>query len=121
MAKKTNIPVITDERGSLAVIEKVADFEIKRVYFIYDFNGDARGGHRHKKTKQILVCINGSCEVLCTNELKDTNRYFLNSPSEGLIVDEKDWHTMENFSENCILLVLASEYYDKDDYINNEY
>jgi hypothetical protein len=67
------------------------------------------------------VCINGSCDVLCVNELKETSRYCLSNPSKGLIVDEKDWHSMENFSENCVLLALASEFYDKNDYIIDEH
>jgi len=63
MAKIINLPTMNDERGSLSIIEKVADFDIKRVYYIYNTDGKQRGGHRHKTTKQVLVCVNGSCDV----------------------------------------------------------
>ena len=121
MAKIINLPTVSDERGSLSIIEKIADFDIKRVYYIYNTDGKQRGGHRHKKTKQLLVCINGSCDVFCENELKENNTFLLDSFEKCLLVEAKDWHTMQNFSKDCVLLVLASEYYDQDDYIDERY
>jgi len=121
MAKIIHLPTMTDERGSLSIIEKIADFGIKRVYYIYNTDGKQRGGHRHKKTKQLLVCVNGSCDVFCENEKKERNTFLLNSPEKCLLVESKDWHTMQNFSQDCILLVLASEYYDANDYIDERY
>lgn len=121
MSKIIDIPTIADERGKLSVIENIAGFNIKRVYFIYDTDGKPRGGHRHKKTEQILVCVSGSCNIFCQNELRKESKYLLDNPKKGILLDPKDWHTMENFSDDCILLVLASETYDKDDYIDERY
>ena len=121
MAKIIKIPTFSDSRGSLSVIEKIIDFEIKRIYYIYNTNDKARGGHRHKKTKQLLVAINGSCEVFCENSKKESKIFFLNSPDKGLLLEPEDWHIMQNFSEDCMLLVLASEYYDINDYIGERY
>jgi dTDP-4-dehydrorhamnose 3,5-epimerase-like enzyme len=121
MANIINIPVITDGRGSLGVVEKVINFNIKRVYFIYNTNGQPRGGHRHKRTRQFLVCLHGSCKIYCQNKLKESKVYCLDNPNSGLIIEPSDWHSMKNFSSDCVLLALASEFYDKNDYINDKY
>lgn len=119
MAYIIELPTFSDKRGKLTVIEKVLPFEIKRVYYIYEAK-EKRGGHRHKKNIQALICLNGSCEIFINDgEKKET--ILLDSPSKCLIVEPKDWHTMDNFSDGSILLVLASEYYDINDYIDEEY
>jgi mannose-6-phosphate isomerase-like protein (cupin superfamily) len=82
---------------------------------MYNIEGE-RGGHKHKKTIQALIAIHGSCRVVIRNEDK-RETYLLDSPDKCLIVEPKDWHTMDNFSSDGVLLVLASEYYDADDYI----
>ena len=121
MAKMIEIPTMSDERGSLSVIENLVDFDIKRVYYIYDTDGKQRGGHRHHQTNQLLVCINGSCSVFCEDELKNSETFILDKPSKALFVEAKDWHTMQDFSKDCVLLVLASEFYDVNDYIDERY
>lgn len=119
MAHIITLPTFSDDRGSLSVVEKLLPFEIKRFYYIYDVK-DKRGGHRHKKTIQALICLGGSCEIYVNNgEIEET--VILDTPSKCLILDPKDWHTMENFSKGSTLLVFSSEYYDKDDYIDEEY
>lgn len=119
MAHIIELPVFTDNRGSLAVIEKKLPFEIKRFYFIYDVVGK-RGGHRHKKTTQALISIGGSCEIYVNNGIKK-EIFILDKPNKCLILNPEDWHTMDKFSKNANLLVFASEYYDKNDYIDEEY
>lgn len=95
-------------------------FEIKRVYYIYSLtNPDAiRGKHAHKQLEQVLFCINGSCEI----GLDDgTNRQtvVLDKPNVGIYLGVELWHTMDKFSDNCILLVIASDIYKESDYIRN--
>jgi len=121
MAKMIDVPTMSDERGSLSIIENLIDFEIKRVYYIYNTDAEQRGGHRHKRTNQLLVCVSGSCSVYCENELKKSEMFMLDAPNKALYVDAKDWHTMQDFSKNCVLLVLASEFYDANDYIDERY
>ena len=43
--------------------------------------------------------------------------YTLDSPNQCLILEPEDWHTMDGFSKDSILLVFASEFFDADDYI----
>jgi hypothetical protein len=115
-------PVI-DDRGSLSVVESYKDipFEIKRVFYIYDINKNlSRGSHRHKKTRMALICMNGSC-VVSNNNGKEKNDFFLNSPTQCLILEPEDFHTMHSFDDNSIIMTIASEYYDPDDYIYEDY
>ncbi|QPA30700.1 sugar 3,4-ketoisomerase [Thermaerobacillus caldiproteolyticus] len=113
--------VIEDERGALVALEslKSIPFEIKRVYYIYNVkNSIPRGFHAHKNLQQMLVCVAGSCKVILDNG-KEKKEFILNQPNQGLFIDKMIWREMHDFSEDCILLVLASDYYDEDDYIRN--
>ena len=105
----------SDARGSLIDIKDSIPFEIKKVLFIYDVS-EKRGGHAHKKTIQALVCLNGSCEIFVDNGGKEET-FILDSPSKCLILNPEDWHTMDKFSNDAKLVVLASMPYDPDDYI----
>ena len=118
MARVIDLKTFTDERGNLTVIEKTLPFEIKRVFYIYGVNNARRGGHRHKKTKQAAIAIQGSCSINSfSNHYIPEEIFHLNSPSKCMIIEPNDWHEMYDFSEDCILMVFASEYYDPEDYI----
>lgn len=116
MANVIDLQTISDSRGALTVIEKVLPFKIKRVYYMYDVKA-LRGEHRHKKTVQALIAVSGECKVNVKNREID-EEYLLDSPSKCLIVNPEDWHCMYEFSTDAVLLVLASEFYDPDDYIS---
>lgn len=120
MASEITLPVFGDHRGKLTVIERILPFTIKRVYYIYSCNSEPRGGHRHKKTIQALICISGSC-IVDWNNGSMRGVTVLNSPTKVLLVQPEDFHIMRDFSENAVLLVLASEYFDPNDYIDEDY
>jgi len=110
-----------DERGQLVALEELKDipFKVKRVYYIYDtLPNVVRGFHAHKNLKQILICIHGSCKIKLDNG-KEKEIVLLDKPYEGLYVDNNMWREMFDFSEDAVLLVLASELYDESDYIRN--
>lgn len=116
-----DLPVLGDERGSLVALQgnRNIPFEIKRVYYIYGTQkGVARGFHAHKELKQVAICLSGSCRFVMDDGVQK-NEVILNSPSQGLLIDVMQWHEMYDFSEDCILLVLASDIYDEADYIRN--
>mgnify|MGYP006095879657 CR=1 FL=1 len=119
MAYIITLPSFFDDRGSLTVVEKKLPFEIKRFYFIYNVIGE-RGGHRHKRTSQALICLSGSCEVYVHDGKLETT-FLLDRPDKCLILNPSDWHTMDQFSSNSSLLVLASEFYEENDYIEARY
>jgi dTDP-4-dehydrorhamnose 3,5-epimerase-like enzyme len=119
MAYILDIPTFEDQRGNLSVLDEIVPYEIKRVYYITKAIGQ-RGGHRHIKTIQGLVCVSGSCSVYC-DDGKKRETILLDSPKKLLIVEPKDWHTMQDFSSDCVLLVISSEHYDRRDYIDEPY
>ncbi len=110
-----------DERGSLIAIEKGYNvpFDIKRVYYIFDTKkGVQRGFHAHKNLEQIAIAVKGSCSFV----LDDGNQReekILDNPNQGLYIEGLIWREMKNFSEDCVLVVLASEHYDESDYIRD--
>ena len=110
-----------DDRGMLVALEEYKDipFEIKRVYYMYDTKKDVhRGFHAHKSLEQILICIHGSCKVLLDNGT-EKKIVSLEKPYEGLYLANNMWREMYDFSEDAVLMVLASEYYKEEDYIRD--
>jgi hypothetical protein len=110
-----------DVRGQLVAIEGNLDipFNIKRVFYIYGTKpGVPRGNHAHYNTKQYLISVSGSCKVTLDTGIGKTT-YLLDSQNKGLLQDELVWGVMHDFSEDCVLLVLASEHYDESDYIRD--
>ena len=110
-----------DDRGQLIALEEYKDipFEIKRVYYMYDTKSDVvRGFHAHKSLEQILICVSGSCKVRLDNG-KEKKDVFLEKPYEGLYVANNIWREMYDFSEDAVLMVLASDYYKEEDYIRD--
>lgn len=110
-----------DERGQLVALEEFKDipFEIKRVYYMYDTApGIVRGKHAHKSLQQILVCIHGSCKILLDNG-KEKKIVPLEKPYEGVYVSNAMWREMYDFTPDAVLMVLASEVYDENDYIRD--
>ena len=120
--KFINFETISDERGKLIAIEELKNipFKIKRIYYIFGTKKNVRRGfHAHKNLKQVAICINGSCKFLLDDGKKRIDDIALDSPNQGLFIDKMVWREMYDFSEDCVLLILASEYYDENDYIRN--
>ena len=110
-----------DKRGMLVALEEMKDipFEVKRVYYMYDtVAGVRRGYHAHKALQQILIAIHGSCKIHL-DDGTDTAEVVLDNPYEGLYLSNNVWREMYDFSDDAVLMVLASEYYDENDYIRN--
>lgn len=110
-----------DERGSLIALEsnQQIPFEIKRVYYLFATKSDvARGFHAHKALKQVAICLKGSCRFVM-DDGQDKQQVILSTPDKGLLIDAMQWHEMYDFSEDCILMVLADQVYDESDYIRD--
>ncbi|NLY17053.1 MAG: WxcM-like domain-containing protein [Gammaproteobacteria bacterium] len=114
-------PPLGDDRGSLVALEAnvTVPFEIKRVYYIFGTKqGVSRGFHAHKNLKQVAVCVTGKCRFVL-DDGQTRQEAWLDSPTKGLLIEDLVWREMHDFSEDCVLLVLASEHYDESDYIRD--
>jgi len=110
-----------DSRGALVAVNALRDidFEIRRVYYIFNTKEDViRGHHAHRNLKQVLLCVNGSCQIYL-DDGTNQETVLLSKPNCGLYIDGLIWREMMNFSEDCVLLVLASELYDPEEYIRD--
>jgi dTDP-4-dehydrorhamnose 3,5-epimerase-like enzyme len=117
--KFIELPTYQDSRGGLTVMEKILPFDIERTYWIHSADGQIRGGHRHRHTRQALIAVSGVVELYMSNgESEET--ILLNRPSQCIIVEPEDWHTMK-FSKNAVLLVMSSHVYDRSEYIDTPY
>jgi len=110
-----------DHRGSLIALEALKNipFEIKRVYYLFGTkDGVRRGYHAHKKLRQVAICVSGSCKFLLDDgKIKTTVQ--LSKPDEGLLIEGLVWREMYDFSADCVLMVLADDYYNEADYIRD--
>lgn len=108
-------------QGNISVVENNKDipFEVKRIYYLYDVpGGESRGAHAHKKLSQLIVAASGSFRVT----LDDGNvkrSFVLNRPYQGLYVKPGIWRDLDDFSSGAVVMVLASEVYQKEDYIRD--
>jgi hypothetical protein len=119
--KIINLPKIEDTRGNLSFIEGMnhIPYEIKRVYYLYDVPGGAeRGGHAHKKLQEFIIAMNGSFDVIL-NDGTEEKRYHMNRSYYGLYIPNLIWRTLDNFSSGSVCMVLASQFYDEQDYLRD--
>lgn len=110
-----------DERGSLVSLEdhKNIPFTIKRVYYMFNTKEKVRRGfHAHKELKQLAVVLKGSCRFLL-DDGKEKIELLLDNPEQGLYIESFVWREMYDFSEDCVLMVLADSFYDEADYVRD--
>ncbi len=93
MANLIDLKTFTDPRGNLTVIEKVLPFDIKRVFYIYGVDDSIRGHHRHKKTTQAAIALQGECRITNQGGMGlPIEIFILNAPSKCLIINPEDYH-----------------------------
>lgn len=121
MYELLNFAVHGNYQGSLVALEKGAQFpfDIKRVYYIWGTQKDVvRGHHAHKKLEQVILCVSGSCDFILDNGHERTTVH-MDNPAQGLYIKHNIWREFTHFSPDCVIVVLASEYYDESDYIRD--
>ncbi len=115
------LPIIQDPRGSLsfAQYEETLPFLPKRYFIVFDVaEGQTRGGHAHSRVHQLLVCVKGSC-LVALDDGKVRDEIWLDRPELALYIPPRIWATQRHFSRDGVLMVLASEVYDPDEYIKD--
>ena len=120
LVKLIELPNFDDDRGGLVAIEsnQSIPFAVKRLYYIFNTVNKPRGFHAHIDLKQVAICLKGSCRFIL-DDGHQKEEIVLNSAAQGLLIEGLTWREMHDFSEDCVLLVLASEHYDENDYIRD--
>jgi acetyltransferase-like isoleucine patch superfamily enzyme len=116
-----HLPLISDIRGSLTVGEFDRDipFQVKRYFMVFDVPSvETRGEHAHFTCHQFLICIKGSCAVV-VDDGKNRQEFLLDRPNLGIYLPPMVWGIQYKYSADALLLVFASDYYDKEDYIRD--
>lgn len=115
------LPVIHDSRGSLsfAQYQESLPFLPKRYFIVFNVGeGQTRGDHAHRKVHQLLVCVKGACKV-CIDDGTTREDVLLDRPELALYLPPGIWATQRDFSRDTVLMVLASEVYDPEEYIKD--
>ena len=113
LSKETASNLISLDTGNML------PFDVKRIYYLYGVpENQERGSHAHKELLQVLIAAAGSFTVEL-DDGKNKKKFFLNSPSKGLLILPGIWRNLTDFSFGSVALVLASEYYTETDYIRN--
>lgn len=117
------LKLVRDNRdGNLVILEALKDipFEIKRLYYITNLESSVsiRGMHAHRELEQIIFCIQGSF-TLGLDDGINQQKLLMNKVNVGVRLGKMLWHTMEDFSRGCVVLVVASDFYDEQDYIRD--
>ena len=100
-------------------LKRAIPFTIRRVYYMYDTDpAFTRGKHAHKNLEQILLCIHGSCTITL-DDGEERKSVRLEQPNIGVYISGATWREMSDFSGDAVLMVLASEFYNEDDYIRD--
>lgn len=113
-----DLPRINDPRGNLTFVEsnRHIPFSIQRVYYLYDVpGGSERGGHAHKALHQFIIAMSGSFDIHLDDGVAKKTIH-MNRSYNGLYVWPMIWREIDNFSSGAVCMVLASDYYDEQDY-----
>ncbi len=116
MAQLFHIKAHIDSRGELFSLSDIdLGFPIKRSFYIIPKKNQVRGNHNHLANITAIICVQGECLVKTKWNGKEEN-LLLNKPSMCLRIEPEEWREMTALTENCLLIVFASEYYDQSDY-----
>lgn len=111
-----------DERGHLVIVEGAQDipFEIKRIFYIYGSDKDVvRGQHANRESEFVLINVAGQSKVRVKDGKGNEKLYFLDRPHTGIYLPKMIWKEMFDFSEDSVLLCVASTHYDAAEYIRD--
>lgn len=120
--KMVEFPQHGDERGHLVIVEGNKDipFDIKRAFYIYGSDRDVvRGQHANRNSQFVLINVAGTSKVKVKDGEGNEMIFCLNRPHTGVYLPTMVWKDMYDFSEDSVLLVLASEHYDPEEYIRD--
>lgn len=112
---------VKDMRGNLSVGEFGRDipFDVKRYFLVYDVPSvEIRGEHAHLLCEQFLIAIKGSVHIWA-DDGSNREHFVLDRPDVGLYMPPMTWGIQHRYSSDAVLLVLASRYYESEDYVRD--
>ena len=110
-----------DDRGNLVALSanKEIPFEIKRIYYTWDMPKEAiRGGHAHRNLDEVVICLHGFCDFVL-DDGKETLTIHLDRPNKGIYIPAHLWRDFRNFSSDCVVILIASDYFHPEDHIKD--
>ena len=122
MAKMLEFSQKGDDRGHLVIVEGGQDipFDVKRIFYIYGSDPDVvRGQHANRESEFVLINVAGTSKVKVKDGKGNETIYSLNRPHTGIYLPKMVWKDMYEFSEDSVLLVLASTHYNGEEYIRD--
>jgi acetyltransferase-like isoleucine patch superfamily enzyme/dTDP-4-dehydrorhamnose 3,5-epimerase-like enzyme len=120
-ARLVQLDKAVDMRGALIAGETArhVPFDPQRFFVVHDVpTAEVRGAHAHRQCEQFLVCLRGSVHAI-VDDGTARGECRLDDPRRGLYMPAMTWGTQYRYSEDAVLLVLASHPYDADDYIRD--
>ncbi|WP_044935262.1 sugar 3,4-ketoisomerase [Pseudobutyrivibrio sp. LB2011] len=111
-----------DDRGHLVICEGGIDipFDIKRIFYIYGSDSEVvRGQHANRNSEFVLINVAGTSKVRVKDGKGNETVYSLNRPHTGIYLPKMVWKDMYDFSDDSVLLCLASTHYDANEYIRD--
>ncbi len=119
--KLTRFRYVPDLRGALSAgeFERDIPFVPLRYFLVFDVpTAKTRGEHAHKLCHQFLIAVKGSVSVVA-DDGTHREEFLLNRPDLGVHLPPLTWGIQYRYSEDAVLLVFASHYYDNADYIRD--
>ena len=114
-------PIFEEDNGELSVFEQSFDaipFLIKRIFNVRSQKNSIRGKHAHRLCSQLLICSNGSIEVLCDDSVNQ-DVFMLDKPNYGLLVPPGIWAEEKYIEHNSTMTVICDRIYEAEDYISD--
>ena len=118
--KYIDVPSYIDPQGILVAYSRTVDFnfEIERVFIVSGYANSLRGKHAHKALNQILICIRGSCNIIC-DDGNSTKEFILDNATRALIIPNGIWAEQRYNNDGTTLIVLCDQQFDENDYIRD--
>lgn len=123
--KEIKFKKFSDGRGDLIPLEFGKDFpnadipfDVKRCFFISPKHDEIRAKHAHKWVEQVIICLEGSFDLVLKDGKGNEETLTLSNYYNGIHIPKLVWNELKNFSSTCKILVLASDHYIPEEYIN---
>ena len=121
LVKLIEFSLFKEDNGELAVFEEnfeAIPFSIKRIFNVRSQKNSIRGKHAHRLCSQLLICSNGSIEVMCDDSF-DQKVFLLDKPNLGLLVQPGIWAEQKYIHQNSSMTVVCDRHYEPEDYISD--